>query len=360
MARRLVTIREVSNIKAIEKADAIETVVVDGWEVVTKKNEFKVGDLVLYFEIDCLLPMADQRFAFLAKDKEQEKFRLRTIKLRGQTSQGLVLPLYQFPEIAKPYDLELAYEELLKVEKYEIPDSGNVKGCRPASTFPHFIPKTDEERIQNIYSKWNIKYNNVLFKRSLKMDGSSTTIASLSNPNFFIENLSNDETYPYSCDDSQIVVASRNQTIKYDEESHYWKALHNSGLIIASNTILQVTGRQLALQGECIGPGIQGNRENLTDYEVQVFKIWDIDNKCYLDPEEFRSVCKTFNIKMVPQLEEVYPFEMSLESLIEASKGKNSSGKNIEGIVYTSVGKVDGETLHFKVINNEYLLEKDK
>lgn len=361
MARKLVTIREVSAIKPIEKADAIEVVVVDGWEVVAKKNEFKVGDFVLYFEIDCLLSMSDPRFTFLAKGKEQEKFRLRTIKLRGQISQGLVLPLNQFPEVTNieaSNDLELSFEELLKVEKYEIPD--NVKRCRPASTFPHFIPRTDEERIQNIYGKWEEKYSTVLFKRSLKMDGSSTTIASISNPNLFIKKLSEDEEYPYSCDDSQVVVASRNQTLKYDAESHYWKALHNSGLITASNNILQVTGRQLALQGECLGPGIQGNRENLTDYEIQVFKIWDIDNKCYLDPEEFRSVCKTFNIKTVPQLEEVYPFAMELGQLINLSKGKNANGKNIEGIVYTSVNKVDGETLHFKVINNEYLLEKGK
>ena len=358
--RKLVTIRQITAITPIEKADAIETALVDGWEVVVKKGEFKVNQYILYFEIDSLLPMSDERFNFLAKGKDIDKFRLRTIKLRGQISQGLVLPLNQFPEVTASKDLELSFEDLLKVEKYEIPDSGNVRGCRPASTFPHFIPKTDEERIQNIYGKWKEKYSTVLFKRSLKMDGSSITIASISNHDLFIENLSKDEEYPYSCDDSQVVVASRNQTLKYDVESHYWKALHNSGLIIASNNILQVTGRQLALQGECLGPGIQGNREKLTDYEIQVFKIWDIDNKCYLDPEEFRSVCKTFNIKTVLQLEEVYPFAMELEQLIKLSRGKNSNGKNIEGIVYTSVNKVDGETLHFKVINNDYLLEKDK
>ncbi|MCH8618212.1 hypothetical protein [Undibacterium sp. TS12] len=89
--RELVTIRQVSSIKPIVGADAIECASVDGWSVVVKKNEFKPGDACVYIEIDSFLPLQDERFAFLAKNKtscnDREGTRLRTVKLRGQISQ---------------------------------------------------------------------------------------------------------------------------------------------------------------------------------------------------------------------------------------------------------------------------------
>jgi RNA ligase (TIGR02306 family) len=354
--RKLVTIRQISEIKPIINADAIEVVVLDGWEVVTKKGEFKVDDYVLYFEIDCLLPMADSRFSFLAKGKDIEKYRLRTIKLRGQISQGLVLPLELFPEFGPP-QLDFAYEELLGIEKYEIPDSGNIRRCKPASTFPHFIPKTDEDRIQNLYNKFKDEYLDVEFHESEKLDGSSITIAAVK-PQYFIENLLNDENYPYNSADLQVLVASRNQTLKYDEDSHYWKGIHNTNLIAKISKIVEDTGKQLAIQGELLGPGIQGNREALADYTVRVFKIWDIDKKEYLSYEDFINITTLYSIDIVPQLGKVKLFSLSLPAILERSKGKNSNKKNIEGKVYTTC--IDGNTVHFKVINNDYLLEKDK
>lgn len=353
--RKLVTIRQITAITPIEKADAIETALVDGWEVVVKKGEFKVNQYILYFEIDSLLPMSDERFNFLAKGKDIDKFRLRTIKLRGQISQGLVLPLHIFWECAT-CELDYDYSEELGIEKYEIPDSGNVRGCKPASTFPHFIPKTDEERIQNIYNKYKENFLDVDFYESEKLDGSSVTIASLIDPKLFIDKLK-EEDYPYSCEDSQLILASRNQTLKFDATSYFWKGVLNTGLQNKALAIAK-TGRQLALQGELLGPGIQGNREGLLDYTVRVFKVYDIDNKEYLTHPEFLSLCEEFNIVTVPQLGKVKVFNMELSNIIKRAQGKNSNSKNIEGKVYTAY--VNDKTIHFKVINNQYLLEKDK
>lgn len=131
-------------------------------------------------------------------------------------------------------------------------------------------------------------------------------------------------------------------------------------LVLKSEQIWKEEGKQYALQGELVGPGIQGNREGLTEYKVLLFRIYDIVERKFLDHEDFIDVCSTYKMDMVPQLETVKPFQYSLKELLEMSKGKNIIGKNIEGIVYKSVNKVDGETLHFKVINNDYLLEKDK
>jgi RNA ligase (TIGR02306 family) len=261
-----------------------------------------------------------------------------------------------FPEFGPP-QLDFAYEELLGIEKYEIPDSGNIRRCKPASTFPHFIPKTDEDRIQNLYNKFKDEYLDVEFHESEKLDGSSITIAAVK-PQYFIENLLNDENYPYNSADLQVLVASRNQTLKYDEDSHYWKGIHNTNLIAKISKIVEDTGKQLAIQGELLGPGIQGNREALADYTVRVFKIWDIDKKEYLSYEDFINITTLYSIDIVPQLGKVKLFSLSLPAILERSKGKNSNKKNIEGKVYTTC--IDGNTVHFKVINNDYLLEKDK
>src|SRR5260221_575643 len=95
--RKLASIQKVLDIQPIPNADAIEVVTINGWKVVSKKGEFKIGDLCVYFEIDSFLPIKPE-FEFLRKScyrkmaDGSEGFRLRTIKLRGQISQGLVLP----------------------------------------------------------------------------------------------------------------------------------------------------------------------------------------------------------------------------------------------------------------------------
>lgn len=98
MERKLASIRRISDIQPIEGADMIELAIVDGWKVVVAKNVgHKVGDMVVYCEIDSFLPIREE-FEFLRKSSfkkmgDQEGFRLRTSKLRGQISNGLILPL---------------------------------------------------------------------------------------------------------------------------------------------------------------------------------------------------------------------------------------------------------------------------
>ena len=97
MERQLATIRRIAEIKPIEGADVICSYRVDGWWVVGKKDEFKVNDLVVYFEIDSWIP--HEIAPFLSKGKEPREYngikgeRLKTIKLKGSLSQGLILPL---------------------------------------------------------------------------------------------------------------------------------------------------------------------------------------------------------------------------------------------------------------------------
>lgn len=179
--RKLATIRKIKEIRPIEGADAIELAVVDGWNVVVAKNVgHKVGDKVVYCEIDSFLPIREE-FEFLRKTSYKkmgnlEGFRLKTIRLRGQISQGLVLPysviLSQQGEDKQDLSEGSDVTEMLGVVKYEPPIpaqlSGQVKGG-----FPGFLRKTDEERIQNLeeqYQRWRSNPE-LSFYATEKLDG---------------------------------------------------------------------------------------------------------------------------------------------------------------------------------------------
>lgn len=162
MKRKLASVRVIANIEPIHGADMIELATVDGWKVVVAKNvDHKVGDFVVYCEVDSFLPIKPE-FEFLRKSSykkmaDQEGFRLKTIKLRGQVSQGLILPISEvipFPDVLDYMEVGKDVTELLSIVKYEPPIpaelAGKVKGL-----FPYFIPKTDEERVQNLSSEYD-------------------------------------------------------------------------------------------------------------------------------------------------------------------------------------------------------------
>lgn len=185
MERKLASIQKIREIRPIEGADAIELAIINSWQVVVAKNVgHQVGNLVVYCEIDSYLPI-EPEFEFLRKSSykkvnDQEGFRLKTIKLRGQISQGLILPLKEAVDVMKRKNGEVYTEmlvegndvtTLLGITKYEPPIpaclAGKIKGL-----FPQFIPKTDEERVQNLtdeYSFW-VDSDNQFFVTE-KLDG---------------------------------------------------------------------------------------------------------------------------------------------------------------------------------------------
>ena len=160
MERKLATVKKITNIRPIEGADMIELATVGGWNVVVGKDVgHKVGDMVVYCEIDSFLPIRD-KFEFLRKSSfkkmgEQEGFRLKTIKLRGQISQGLILPLLEtFGDFSWTAYEGLDVTERLGIIKYEPPIPAELAG-QVIGGFPSFIRKTDEERIQNLSAEYD-------------------------------------------------------------------------------------------------------------------------------------------------------------------------------------------------------------
>lgn len=328
--RHLVTIQKIEEIQPIPTADNIEKCRIKGWWVVIKKGEFKVEDKVLYYEIDSFLPVKPEYEFLLRGSKpkkmlvdgtEKEGIRLRTVKLRKQISQGLVLPV---PKELKDLSIGEDVTEKLEVVKYEMPISaclaGKVKG-----SFPAFIPKTDEERIQNMSEVLN------QFYVSEKLDGASTT--------FFKK----DEIFG---------VCSRNLELLKGETTQ-WKVAEELGL----ETKLP---NDFALQGELIGEGIQKNPYKIKGQKVYFYNAYNIKAGIYLNFKDFVGLCKSLELETVPIIDDNFSLPDTLEEILAYSNGKSVLNPDCEkeGVVVRPKVEMEynGSRFSFKAISNKYLL----
>lgn len=342
--RKLASIRKIAEINPIENADAIEVATVDGWKVVVKKGEFNVGDLAVYLEVDSWVPT--ELAPFLTKGKQPREFngvkgeRLRTIKLRGQLSQGLLLPLTQQIQHEFAQTFEFSYEarylqegddvtEILGIQKWERPIPAQLAGVMKGS-FPSFIPKTDQERAQNIVKEIKTAAEaELMFEVTEKLEGSSMTC--------YLR-------------DGEFGVCSRNIDLKFDETNSFWARAIEENI----EAKLRALGRNIAIQGELIGPGIQGNIYNMPQTRYRVFDIYDIDKGEYLLPAERRRLCEVLGLIHVPVVFEYFMLDGDVQGLLEIADGESSLNSFVlrEGLVFK---QVDGG-MTFKAVSNKYLL----
>jgi len=333
--RSLVTIQKVKSISAIPDSDFLELAHVMGWQCVAKKGEFKAGDLGVYYEVDSFLPL-DDRYEFLRNSSYRENvdngkgFRIRTIKMRGQLSQGLLLPLEKFPELegcGEGADVT----DKLNVKKWYIPETaaagGTIIGERP-----YGIPASDEIRIQSALELLD-QLKGKPYYITTKMDGTSGIV-------YYI--------------DGKIGCCSRNKEIKDEETALYWAPVYTYGL----KEKLASLGKNLVLTGEICGPGIQKNKLRLAALEWYIFDVKDWDAGKYLPYDEAVKLCAELRVPIVPLEERGEQFDYSLETLLEKAKGKYPSGLDKEGIVVRDA--LAPKVVSFKVLNNDALLkEKD-
>lgn len=334
--RKLASIQKIKALDPIEGADAIERATVLGWQLVVKKGDYQVGDLAVYCEIDSIMPERPE-FEFL----KPRGMRIKTIRLRGQISQGICFPLSILPEgfeIKEDADCTAA----LGVTKYEPPIpaylSGTVKG-----KFPWFIPKTDETRVQVLQDVLD-KYKGEKCYITEKVDGSSVT---------------------YYLNNNEFGVASRNLELLEDDGNSLWKVARELDI----ENKLRSLGKNMALQGELIGEGIQSNKLRLRGQTVLVFNAFEIDTAKYLNYYELKQLLETLQLQMVPVVATDYILENDIEAIIRRATIKSLLCPDVwaEGIVIrplreiTDVGLTDNN-LHnnrvsFKAINPEYLLK---
>lgn len=331
MERILASTTPIKAINPIDGADKIEVARVKGWDVVVGKGSHKVGDMVAYFEIDSALPVEDPHFSQFEKRGVKtlpdgtKVHVLKTIKLRGQISQGLVMSLEELNlPAATPEDTDLT--EVLGVVKWEppIPDNSRAKG----SFLTQYADKTDSERVQNIKDQVWDQIQSMIWTPTEKLDGTSITVV---------------------CeDDWTIRVCSRNQEV--GEDSLHYRAAVMTGLVD-----YMVPG--YTVQGEVVGPGIQGNPLKLEEPTIFIFDVWR-DRKVvpFLQWPTWAkewTVPTYTDLSLPPTIEEAVAQVNGLKSRVNPNvQAEGVVWHSIEGIALPKLGRTT-----FKVINNRYLLE---
>ena len=342
--RKLATIRRIDALTPIDGADAIECATVGGWKVVVKKGEYTVGDLAVYCEIDSWIPT--ELAAFLSKGKEPREFegikgeRLRTVKLRGQLSQGLLLPLSTVYCLSPTTEVDILGDDVsepLGIIKWEMPMNAQLAGMAKGN-FPSVIPKTDQERAQNLVQEIvGAIEAGMQFEITEKLEGSSMTCYLI---------------------DGEFGVCSRNLDLKETEGNTFWQVARHDKI---EEKLRSLDMDNVAIQGELIGPGIQGNIYKLSKPEFRVFDMYNIALGAFVTPKARCRYVEQLGLLHVPVLASAAKlhdtFIGAIPQLLKFAEGKSVMGMiglEREGIVFKEVN--GGMT--FKAISNKYLLNE--
>lgn len=342
--RKLASIQIIQKISAHSnpKVTSLEVAHILGWQVVVRKDVHKEGEKVVYLEIDSVCPKAEWS-EFL----EKHKYRVRTIKMMNELSQGLILPLsVLFSNGEKEWQPGDDVTELLKITKFEADEYYHCdNGALPFPTNLG-IQKTDEPRIQS-ETKMLQAFKGEEWYATLKYDGTSST--------YFIDPFTKE--FSVCTRNNKIPTSSTDKTDKIDKN-------HIPYLECAKKYKLdQALAKypHIVIQGEIYGPKINKNRLESKEVQLAVFTMFNIHERTYLSLDEALLLCKEMNLEHVEVIQTGAAFDFTIGQLLEMAKGKyKNSTYHREGLVFRLRNKqyVDGMRASFKVINNDYILEK--
>jgi RNA ligase (TIGR02306 family) len=323
--RKLATVKRISDIQPIHNSETLSVATVDGWKSVIRTVDFQIGDLCVYFEIDSILPQLPE-FEFLAPS-----YRLKTMRMRGQLSEGLCWFLHILPtdlSIVEGMDVT----EILRVEKYEvqIPDNmiGASKGYHPKA-----VRKTGEFRAQSEPTLL-AEFQGLRVARTQKVEGYSAS---------YIEH------------NGEVDVCSHTHSLLEDKACLQWQMAYKYDLINVLKSC-----KNIGIQGEIAGDGIFGNPMGLPDKQLFIFRITNTDTGVRYTPQQIITFCETHGLQHV-HMDLDIEFNFTMEEVLAQSKGTYAlSGYPQEGVVFVPMEPVASEFLRdwlsMKVINAEYLL----
>ncbi len=338
--RHLARIVRIDAIAPIRKADAIEAAQVGGWKVVVKKGEFSPGDLAVYFEIDTFLPQGNPAWEFLVQ-KSAVEFNgtlghvLRSVTLRGQLSQGLLLALSSLTDkLSACTDLSPGVDvtEVLGVLKYEPPVPECLQGL-VVGAYPSRVPKSDQERIQNLSDELTTwQQAHLKWELTEKLEGQSATFAVL---------------------EGRFHVCAKTWSLAEKDDNVLWRLAR--GLRVEEGLAHYAPSRQLALQGELVGPGIEGNIYRFDTPRFYLYNVYDVEAGRYLTSAERFDLCIALGLLHVPLLEPAFELtpETSMEELLAMADGESmlKVKQRREGVVFKALT----EPFSFKAVSNAYL-----
>lgn len=380
--RALAYVVTIDEIKPIEGYDRVEYARTNGWWVIISKNDnLKVGDKCVYFEVDSRVNDADERFAFL----EKRHYKIKTQRMCKVISQGLLMPVRLFPEL-KDADVNTDVTDILKVTYAVEEDNARKKndpntkyknmvnrkpnifkkpwarwlmkrewGCKmmfflfgnnkkDSRTFPSFISKTDEERVEN--QPWRIG-DGKTYIATEKLDGTSCT--------YVLERKGKNKFEFYVCS-RNLRLADENQKT-YHAHNIYWDLAFKYDIEQHLKEFLTTFPdiKWVCIQGEGVG-SVQGNPLKLEEDDLYVFNFITSDNGRWISYNG-QKLIKLWGMKWVPILGEV-TLPDSMQELKELATGKSVVNPNVmrEGIVYRSLDGSDS----FKNVSREYLLKHNQ
>jgi len=372
--RNLATIQTIIALEPIQNRDRIELATILGWKTIVEKGKFKVGDTVIYCEIDSILPI-HPAFEFLRQQCYSPKyngFRIRTMKMGNAYSQGIVFSLDVLNHFSKKTFTKIGTDvtDILQIRKYDPEFTIEVVKQKrnrflqflfkfsiirklflpkkESKGWPIWLPKTDEIRIQNVPNILN-EFKDLKVFVTMKMDGQSAT---------------------YAIKDDKFYVCSRNIHHKTQHPCSYWNIAIRYNIEKQLRLLLTRSGimyKNLAIQGEICGPGIQGNKYGFPELKFFVFSIYDIDKHEYVGKEEFDRLMSHLTLDTVQTLEYNIPISVigtTVDECINTVKKlcNTSNGFTNEGLVIRSMdGKpyIDelGKQFSFKIINPDFLVK---
>lgn len=343
--RKLATIRKITAIDPIPNADAIEVATVDGWKAVVKKGDFKVGDVVVYLEIDSWVPQEIAPFLIKGDPKFYNGVageRLRTLTLRGQLSQGLILPydilsgrldFGDFVRLGDPTYPATNWDvtDELGIQKWEAPFNADLA----VGPWPTEIPKTDQERLQNLVREF-------LEWRTQPIDWEVTEKLEGQSGQFYLSSY-----------DGAFKALSRNVNLKQDGNSSFWNV---AGRYNIAEKLKSQGLQDLALQGEVVGPGIEGNIYGLKEYDFYLYDVYDAKVGKKLKSEARLELADRLGLKHVPVINKKLRLgrDDTVEHMLNYADGVSELNYKVarEGLVWKSLMDPN---ISWKVISNEYL-----
>lgn len=393
--RELAYVVKIDNILPIEGADRVELACVGGWRIMVKKNQFKVGDYAIYFEIDSKVP-EEEPFMFLAP----KHFKVKTQKYFKGTvlSQGLLMSFDDFKdekgntpswvmslEARVAAKKEIEHEGLTEVigvtyaveednkRKAKSDDKYKKMAQRRSNIFkkpwarwmmkrewgrkvmffffgkkkdkksgwPNWVSKTDEERVQNM--PWILE-NKSEWVATEKVDGTSTTAT---------YKKTGRRKHEYYICSRNVVFDKLDKNCYYDTNVYTEMSEKYHFEEVLADIVEKYNLEWATLQGETYGAGIQKREYGLKGHDFCGFNLIFSD-RGRLNSIEAKKIMEEYNIPWVPIVDEHFILPDTVEELLKIATDKSTiDGGMREGLVFRSA---DG-TKSFKAVSNEFLMK---
>lgn len=333
----LAIVSTIDSIRPIEGRDRIEMATIENYNSIVTKGEYNVGDPAVYIFYDSILPADNPDFEFLRArcySAKLDGFRIRPMKMGGEVSEGLVLPMSVLPP-GKEYHKGDIVTDVLRIRLYEQPEEAtpaNVEGA-----YPTMIPKSDEENIEKVFRHRDM-WKDIEFYITEKVDGAAGT-------------------WIYDSETDSLRVFSHNWEV--GESGVWFDAARNEEIKEKMKGYCKSNGlASLVLQGEVIAPSVQKNIYRVSKALIYIYGMMTVEGRRYAFADMV-DACREIGLNTVPVLAKSAYMPESIAEMLSACDGRSVlADVPREGVVWRATSTA--KDIHFKVKSRPYKVWFDK